>query len=75
MDCQPDQDNELLDLDQALDELLDIYPRPMQIVKLRFFGGLSNLEIAELLNISTATVERDWRFARALLHQRLSDHK
>jgi len=58
---------ELLDLHRCLERLEDQYPRHAKIVELRFFGGLSNPEIAELLDISLSTVEADWRFARAWL--------
>jgi RNA polymerase sigma factor (TIGR02999 family) len=62
---------ELLQLDDALLELERLAPRQSQIVELRFFGGLSLEETAQALNISTATVERQWRTARAWLHSRL----
>jgi len=62
---------ELLDLDRCLERLEQQYPRHAKIVELRFFGGLSNPEIAELLDISLSTVEADWRFARAWLHVEL----
>jgi len=65
---QPD----LLDLDAALGELSVKYPRHAQIVELRFFGGLSVEESAEALGISTATVKRDWSFAKAWILERLS---
>jgi RNA polymerase sigma factor (sigma-70 family) len=42
-----------------------------QVVELRYFGGLTNEEIAEVLKVSPATVERDWRYARAWLYQEL----
>jgi len=57
----------LLDLHEALDRLSDSDPRKAQIVDLKFFGGLTTEEIAETLRISSATVERDWKFARAWL--------
>jgi RNA polymerase sigma factor (TIGR02999 family) len=60
---------DLLDLHEALDELTETDPRKGRIVELKFFGGLTTEEIAEALEISSATVERDWKFARAwLLH-------
>jgi RNA polymerase sigma-70 factor (ECF subfamily) len=62
----------LLDLHEALDRLGERDSRKAQIVELKFFGGLTTDEIAETLNISTATVERDWKFARAWLHQSVS---
>jgi len=62
----------LLDLHEALDRLAQADGRKAQIVELKFFGGLSTDEIAATLGISTATVERDWKFARAWLHQAVS---
>ena len=62
----------LLDLHEALDRLGEADRRKAQIVELKFFGGLTTDEIAETLRISTATVERDWKFARAWLHDAVS---
>ena len=62
----------LLDLHEALDRLGETDRRKAQIVELKFFGGLTTDEIADTLRISTATVERDWKFARAWLHQAVS---
>ena len=59
-------------LDEALAALSEDYPRRSQVVELRYFGGLTNDEIAEVLKVSPATVERDWRYARAWLHQKLA---
>lgn len=63
---------DLLSVDQALDRLATHYPRRARIVELRFFGGLEFPEIAEALDLSLATVERDWRFARAWLQEKLT---
>jgi RNA polymerase sigma factor (TIGR02999 family) len=63
---------DLVALDQALARLEADYPRRSQVVELRYFGGLLNEEIAEVLKVSPATVERDWRYARAWLHQELA---
>jgi RNA polymerase sigma factor (TIGR02999 family) len=60
-------DDQLLALDQALEELAKLNPRQGQMVESRFFGGLEMREIAELLQVSEATVLRDWRTARAWL--------
>ena len=62
----------LLDLHEALDRLSAIDARKGQIVELKFFGGLTTDEMAETLGISAATVERDWKFARAWLYGALS---
>ena len=63
----PAQGRELLALDDALNILAQVDPRRARIVELRFFGGLSVKEIAEVINISPDTVMRDWKLARAWL--------
>ena len=62
---------ELLALDEALDELARINPRQAQMVESRFFGGLDVAETAQLLEVSEATVLRDWRAAKAWLAHEL----
>lgn len=62
---------DLLALNEALDELTVMDPQQAQIVELKFFGGLSIEETAEVLGISHATVERDWKMARAWLRRQL----
>jgi len=62
----------LLHLHDALTRLSETDPRKGQIVELKFFGGLTTEEIAAALSVSTATVERDWKFARAWLHRTLT---
>ena len=62
---------EILDLDLALSELTNLDPSQSQIVELKFFGGLTSEEIANLLNISSATVDREWQHARTWLHNKL----
>lgn len=64
-------ERDLLGLDAALDELAEIEPRQATIVESRFFGGLEIAEIAELMNLSPATIVRDWRSARAWLALRV----
>jgi len=64
-------DDRLLTLNAALDELATMNPRQAQLVESRFFGGLETGEIAALLQISEATVLRDWRAARAWLARQL----
>ena len=63
---------ELVALDDALNALATIDPRKSQIVELRFFGGLSAQETAEVLRISTDTVMRDWKLAKMWLLRELS---
>jgi RNA polymerase sigma factor (TIGR02999 family) len=62
----------LLALDEALSRLAKMDPRQSRIVELRFFGGLTEEEIAGLLGISVRTVKRDWSLARAWLHAEVS---
>lgn len=63
---------DLLLLDQALDELAAIDSRQGQIVELRYFGGLSESEVAEVLTISRSTVTREWLIARGWLYRRVT---
>jgi RNA polymerase sigma factor (TIGR02999 family) len=58
---------ELIALDEALERLRQFDPRGAQVVEYRYFAGLSTRETAEVLGVATATVERDWRAARAWL--------
>lgn len=60
-----------LSLDEALTRLGALDPRQARVVELRFFGGLTVPEVAQVLDQSTATVERDWRRARAWLRVQL----
>jgi RNA polymerase sigma-70 factor (ECF subfamily) len=62
---------DLLALDEALERLSALDERQGRIVELRFFGGLTTKEAAELLGVSLSTVEADWRMARAWLHRAL----
>ena len=63
---------ELIALDEALQELAKLDPRKSRIVEMRYFGGLTGEETAEVLGISTATVARDWETAKAWLLRELS---
>jgi RNA polymerase sigma-70 factor, ECF subfamily len=67
----PKQSTEILDLNNALERLANLDPRAAQGVELRYFGGLNQDEIAEVLKVSTVTVRRDWVFARAWLYKEL----
>jgi RNA polymerase sigma-70 factor (ECF subfamily) len=67
-----DQDVDLVVLDRALDRLERIDPRKMRIVEMRFFGGLSVEETAEALRLSTSTIKREWRSAKAWLYRELT---
>lgn len=66
-------DVDLVGLDDALERLAAMDARQSRIVELRFFGGLSIEETAEILNISPATVKREWTMARAWLHREIRD--
>ena len=63
---------EVLALDEALEALAHIDPRKSRVIELRYFGGLSLEETAEVLGVSVDTVKRDWRMARAWLLAELS---
>ena len=62
----------LLQMNETLDKLTTLDSTKAEVVKLRFFGGLENREIAEVLGVSERTVERAWRFAKAWLLAELS---
>lgn len=64
-----DAPERLIALDSALDRLATIAPRLARVVELRFFGGLSEQEVAEILTVTVRTVQRDWTKARALLEE------
>jgi RNA polymerase sigma factor (TIGR02999 family) len=65
-------DCEVLLLDQVLDDLTQVDARQAQIVELRYFGGMSELEVARVLSLSRATVTREWQSARAWLYRRMT---
>lgn len=62
---------DVLALDEALQQLATFDPRKSQVVELRFFGGLSESETAEVLQVSLRTIQREWNLARAWLYQQL----
>jgi len=66
---------DLLALDEALKALSIIDPRKAQLVELKYFGGLTIEETANVLGVSTPTVERDWHTARIWLHREISQGK
>jgi len=66
-----DKEADLVALDEALVELSDMDRRKGQVVELRFFGGLSVKEVAEVLKVSEETVMRDWRLAKVWLLRQL----
>ncbi len=68
-----DHNLDLLALDEALQRFAEIDPRACRIVELRYFAGLTQPQIAELMDLSVATVERDWSMARGWLLRELSE--
>lgn len=64
---------DILTVHEALRELEQQHQRPAQVVLLRFFGGLGMAEIAHVLQVSLPTAERDWRFARSWLQERIGE--
>jgi RNA polymerase sigma factor (TIGR02999 family) len=72
---QPDGvgDVDVLALDEALERLAAGHPRKADLVKLRYFAGLTLAEASACLGISTATADRDWAYAKAWLHRELAD--
>ena len=69
----PQKEVDLIDLDEALEDLAKFDEQQSKIVELRFFGGLTLEETAHALSISTATVSREWTVAKAWLFQRMKD--
>lgn len=63
---------EVLALDEALKRLTQFDPRKSEIVEMKFFGGLTNDEVAEVLKVTSRTIEREWRKAKAWLHREIS---
>ena len=73
-DCDlvaPQADDQLLAVHEALDKLAKDYPLQAEVVKLRYFGGRTNEEVAQILDISLSTVKAYWAFARAWLLQEI----
>ncbi len=70
-----ERSRELVALDEALKELAKFDQRKSRVVELRFFGGLSVEETAEVLKISVNTVKRDWSTARAWLYKAVSQSR
>lgn len=75
MAVSPRSDEDLLAVDEALTRLAQVDPRQATIVELRFFGGLSVEEVAEVLGISKRTVEKEWTMVRAWLRRELSEER
>jgi len=69
--AQKERAREFVALDDALERLAKLDVRKSKVVELRFFGGLSVEETAEVLQVSTVTVQRDWQFARVYLEREI----
>jgi RNA polymerase sigma-70 factor (ECF subfamily) len=67
----PEESKEIVDLHEALETLATLDSRKAQVVELKYFGGLTYDEIAEVLKISRVTVRRDWEFAKVWLYTEL----
>ncbi len=67
-------DERLLQIDEALERMEAVDPERARIVTLKFFGGLTNREVAEVQGVTERTVERHWAFAKAWLYQAMLDH-
>lgn len=68
-----DKSAELVALDDALNQLNEVDPQKARVVELRYFGGLSIEETAEVMGVSVPTVNRHWRMAKAWLYSELSN--
>lgn len=68
----PERGADMLALDEALSRLAALNPRQSQVVELRYFGGLTDEEVGEVLKISPRTVRSDWRLAKAWLYRELN---
>ena len=75
MVIDPGGNEDLLAIDEAIDALANFDARKAEVVVMRFFGGLTEAEIAEALHVAPETVRRDWRLAKAWLLQKLSGEK
>lgn len=71
VDFTKGSDINLVALDDALNTLAEFDPQQAKIVELKFFGGLTSEEIAEVTGVSDSTVKREWRIAKAWLHEQL----
>jgi RNA polymerase sigma factor (TIGR02999 family) len=72
MGAAEQRDCDVLQLDEALTELAALDPRQGQIVEFRYFAGMSESEVADVLSVSRSTVTREWQMARAWLYRRLT---
>jgi RNA polymerase sigma factor (TIGR02999 family) len=71
LDCSPERGVDLVVLDDLLNALAEFDARKSRVVELKFFGGFSTAEIAELLAVSEPTVLRDWKLAKSWLQREM----
>jgi RNA polymerase sigma factor (TIGR02999 family) len=72
---EPVQDEGILMVEEALQQLEQAHPKRGRVVMLKYFGGMTNKEVAETMGIGEATVERYWAFSKAWLYDRISSQK
>ena len=70
--ASPERDDDMLALDEALKRLAALNPRQSQVVELRYFGGLTDEQVGQVLKVSPRTVRSDWRLARVWLYRVLN---
>jgi RNA polymerase sigma-70 factor, ECF subfamily len=70
--ASPERDENMLALDEALQRLAALNPRQSQIVELRYFGGLTDEEVGQVVKVSPRTVRSDWRLAKIWLYRELN---
>ena len=66
-----DNEEETLAVNDALDQLAAVHPQKAELVKLRYFAGLSFEEVAEVMGMSLTTAKREWAYARGWLHRKI----
>ncbi len=71
LNIEDSRSDEIIALDEALNELAELDPRKAQMVELRFYVGLTVDEMADVLGVSTATIKREWKFAKVWLYGRM----
>ena len=71
--ASPDSDHQLLQVNEALEELVKKHPAQAEVVKLRYFAGMTNEEVAQTLDVSVATVKNYWTFARAWMFAKINN--
>ncbi len=70
--ASPERGPDMLALDEALQRLAALNPRQSQVVELRYFGGLTDEEVSQVVKVSPRTVRSDWRLAKVWLYRELS---